>query len=222
MNPTSGYPSSYKSDTFSPDRLIAGEDVISRKVTLVTGENRTRGAVLGQITVGAPTSAPFAGNTGNGVLGSLVIGTAKKPGVYKVVVIEPGANVGTFTVEDPDGITVGRGTVAVAFSAAGAPSFTLADGATDFISGDGFDITVAAGSGKYKLSAAAATDGSQVPDVILSEDCDATAADVDCMIYEKGEFNTNSLTLGAGHTVASVREGLRQKGIRLITPAINA
>ena len=43
--------------------------------------------------------------------------------------------------------------------------FAVADGGTDFIVGDGFDITVAAGSGKYKMALAAAVDGSAVPAV---------------------------------------------------------
>lgn len=72
-------------------------------------------------------------------------------------------------------------------------------------------------SGKYKLSASAATDGSQTPDLILAEAVDATAADTTVLAYERGDFNSNALTLGTGHTVASVREGLRAKGITLLT-----
>ena len=72
-------------------------------------------------------------------------------------------------------------------------------------------------SGKYKLSASAAADGSQTPDLILAEAVDATSADTTVLAYERGDFNSNALTLGAGHTVASVREGLRAKGITLLT-----
>ncbi len=70
-------------------------------------------------------------------------------------------------------------------------------------------------SGKYVLSAAGATDGSQAPDLILAEPADATAGDITAIAYERGDFNQNALVLGAGHTVASVREGLRGKGIFL-------
>lgn len=46
-------PASYSSSAISYDGLIAGEQpVISKKKTLVSGQNLTRGAVLGRITTG--------------------------------------------------------------------------------------------------------------------------------------------------------------------------
>lgn len=71
-------------------------------------------------------------------------------------------------------------------------------------------------SGKTILSLAAAADGSQTPDLILAEDVDATDSDVTALAYERGDFNALAVTLGTGHTVASVREGLRAKGITLL------
>jgi hypothetical protein len=73
-------------------------------------------------------------------------------------------------------------------------------------------------SGKYILSLSAAVDGSQTPDAILAEDCDATGGDKVTVAYFAGGFNTNALVLGAGHTVASITEGLRAKDVHLITP----
>lgn len=70
-------------------------------------------------------------------------------------------------------------------------------------------------SGKYTLSTAAAGDGSQVPSVILAHDCDASAGDRECLVYERGTFNQDALTLGAGHTASSIRDGLRGLGIYL-------
>lgn len=111
---------SFSSATSVQDELIAGElDRVTETVTLITGENRTRGAVLGKITA----------------------------------------------------------------------------------------------SGKWKLSAAAAVDGSEVPRAVLVKDCDATAADKDCSIYRTGEFSEAKLILGAGHTIASIREQLAAVGI---------
>ena len=75
--------------------------------------------------------------------------------------------------------------------------------------------------GKYQLSLSAAADGSQVPDLILGEDCDATSADKPALAYSRGDFNANALTLGTAHTVASITEGLRAKGIALL-PAVSA
>ena len=72
-------------------------------------------------------------------------------------------------------------------------------------------------SGKCVLSASGATDGSQTPDLILAEAVDATGGDTAALAYERGDFSAQAITLGAGHTVASIREGLRAKGITLLT-----
>ena len=72
-------------------------------------------------------------------------------------------------------------------------------------------------TGKWVLSASASTDGSEVPRAILAEDADATAADITTVGYLTGEFNTNAMTFGTGHTAASVKDGLRDLGIFLKT-----
>lgn len=121
--PSNNPSASLTKETYSPDLLVVrGDNLRSEKVTLVTGQNLQRGAVLGKITVG----------------------------------------------------------------------------------------------GKYKLSASAAGDGSQTPNRILAQDCDATAADAEALVYYTGDFNDSQVTLGAGHTVASIREGLRALGIYLL------
>ena len=70
-------------------------------------------------------------------------------------------------------------------------------------------------SGKYNLSLVGAGDGSEVPVAILVVDTDASAGDLAAPIYEAGEFNEAAITFGTGHTVASVRDGLRDLGIHL-------
>lgn len=69
--------------------------------------------------------------------------------------------------------------------------------------------------GKFLLSASAAVDGSEVPDAVLAEDALAAAADVQAVVYFSGDFNETALTLGAGHTVDSIKPGLRGKSIYL-------
>ncbi|MCC5809867.1 MAG: head decoration protein [Ectothiorhodospiraceae bacterium] len=69
---------------------------------------------------------------------------------------------------------------------------------------------------EYVLSLAAAEDGSEEPDLILAEDCDASEEDKPAIAYARGDFNENALTLGTGHTADSIREGLRVKGVFLI------
>lgn len=132
---------------------IANEELcnkVSRTVESAAGigfgQPAFRGAADHGVVVGAAFAATaaavaFAGNTGDGAMGAIVASAGAKAGIYKLTVIEPGANAGTFQVVDPDGVLVGIGAVASAFSAGGL-AFTLADGATDFVAGDGFDITV--------------------------------------------------------------------------------
>lgn len=88
---------------------------------------------------GSASSTAYAGNTGNGTMGTVTVSAGAKEGTYNLEIIEPAANAGKFSVEDPDGVIIGTGTVGVAFSAGGL-AFTLADGATDFVAGDGFTI----------------------------------------------------------------------------------
>jgi hypothetical protein len=164
-------------------------------ITVLSGQNITVPmTVLGKVTVGAATSAAFGGNTGNGTMGAVTLSVGAKAGVYKLTIIEPGSNVGTFIVENPDGVQIGRGVVASAFSAGGL-AFTLADGATDFVAGDGFNITVAAGSGKYVKYNQDATNGSQIAAGIAIDAYDATLADVDGVALVRGcEVADDSLT----------------------------
>lgn len=75
--------------------------------------------------------------------------------------------------------------------------------------------------GKYTLSASASADGSQVPSAIAAEAVDATGGDKQIVVYEAGDFNEDKLILGAGHTVASIRQGLRDLSIFLHNP-VNA
>lgn len=76
-------------------------------------------------------------------------------------------------------------------------------------------LGIVTASDKLRLSASGSADGSQTPDAIAAEDADATGGDVDVLIYRTGEFNQDAVTLGAGHTVASIRQGLRERGIFL-------
>lgn len=69
--------------------------------------------------------------------------------------------------------------------------------------------------GKYKLSAAAAGDGSEVPSVVLIDDIDASGGDKKAAVFLTGEFNDAAISLGAGHTASSVRDPLRALSIFL-------
>lgn len=144
--------------------LSEGSGTISRDtITIAESQVLQAGHPLGRVAAAAlVTFAAVAGNTGNGVLtlASPAFGAAVQPGVYRVVCIEPATNAGSFQVEAPDGVVIGIARVGVAFD--GPVKFTIADGATDFIAGDAFAITVAGVTFEHKALNPAAVDGSQV------------------------------------------------------------
>lgn len=206
-------PSFSSSTAPAPDKLLAGEFPRTMKnAILAITENRARGAVLGEVlTIGA---AVAGANTGNGTVTGIAGKEDLEAGIYTLRCIAAAVNAGTFILTSPTGQRIGRDiTVGVAYTSEHL-DLTINDGATDFVVGDTFTITVTR-SGKYKLSAAAAVDGSNKPSAILVEAVDATAADKDCSIYQTGEFNEDAVVLGAGHTVATVRPFLEARGIYL-------
>ncbi|AWN43161.1 head decoration protein [Methylobacterium durans] len=69
--------------------------------------------------------------------------------------------------------------------------------------------------GKYTLALSASSDGSQVPAVILAEDCNASAGDKVTVAYFAGTFDENACTYGIGVTPATAREPLRDVSILL-------
>lgn len=171
----------------------------SRDVGTMTVENLKAGTVLGRITKGA-ASAVAGSNTGNGAMGAITVGADAVPGAYLLRITAAATNAGTFQLRDPDGDVVGLGTVAAAFSGGGL-SFTLADGGTDFVVGDTFTITVAAGSGKYRAYDPTATNGLEDAVAILWGDADASAADVVATIVTRdAEFTKADLVWGAAVT----------------------
>jgi head decoration protein D len=167
-------------------------------ITIVSGAGVVRaGTVIGRIALGAATPAAVAGNTGNGTIASATVGVGAKAGVYRAVCIEPATDLGKFVIEDPDGITVGVATVGTQFVGGGL-TFTVADGSTDFASGDAFTITVAAGSGKYTPAPASAADGSNVALAVTLYEVDATSADRKvAAIVRDAEVNGNILSYEA-------------------------
>lgn len=170
-------------------------------ITVKTGAGvLAAGTVLGKETVGAANAAAKAGgNTGNGVLTMDAVTPVKqgaKAGIYTVRCIAAAANGGTFRVENPAGDVIGDVLVAATFD--DDIKFSIADGAADFIVGDGFDITVAAGGGKYVASPAAGVTGAESASAVLLDKVDATAADVKAAaITRDAEVNGKLLTYAA-------------------------
>jgi hypothetical protein len=161
--------------------------------------------------VGNPTAASVAngGNTGNSTSSAVTCtGYAPILGNYKVTFIEPTTNLGTFSVEDPNGLEIGHGVVGTAFTGGGI-SFTIADGATDFVSGDQFVVTVAAGSGKWTAWNPSAVDGSQTVAGILYAAKDTTSADKAAVaVARAAEVNASELIWPTGANAATIAAGI--------------
>ncbi len=63
--------------------------------------------------------------------------------------------------------------------------------------------------GEYALSLSAATDGSEDPVVILDAAIDTTGAAAPGIVRLTGQVLGSELTIGTGHTLASVKAALR-------------
>ena len=183
----------------------ANGDRSRENIVVLSGENLKAGHVLGRRlvspTVGA--AAALGTNTGNGTVSAPAVGTnlAVQRGTYRISFIEPVTNLGTFQVFDPSGRYLGDGVVGSAFD--NEISFTISDGAADFVAGDAFSITVTAGTYKYKEYDVADTDGGARASGVLYDNVDASAADKNAVaIVRDAEVRAGDLTWFAGATQA--------------------
>lgn len=152
-----------------PGEAILSEANRSRsRANAVVAESQTilPNALLARVAVaaGVQVAQAFSG-TGNGVLtfASPAVNSRVKDGAYKVTCVTAAVNGGVFRVEDPDGKSLGNATVGAAFNKE--IKFTIADGATDFVVGDEFTLTVSADAEDYQHVAydPDGTDGSETP-----------------------------------------------------------
>jgi hypothetical protein len=163
----------------------AGEEVNYTRAngTLASGTVASvTGQVLGQITLGTPTAAAKdGGNTGNGTCTALSNSATAKLGAYTLTFTSATA----FTVTDPNGDSLPNGVNGAYVS--GQVNFTITAGGAAFVAGDGFVITVVAGSGKYVQVAPAAVDGSQnAAGVLLTPNTATLVADASVAVLVRG------------------------------------
>lgn len=200
------------SDTFTPDRLIAGNlDLVTDQVTVLTGQGvLVRGSLMGERTTSAFAYTAKVGNTGGGALSAAAATGITKPGIYTAHFT--GATAYTLYGPKGDVVFIAAAAGAIAAEQLGV-TFTAAGAA--MVAGDELYCTVS-GDGKAVLSAAAAVDGSQNPTCILGDLTDTTAGDVaNSPIYRAGEFNSNFMTFGVGITAAGVKAALAILGMFL-------
>lgn len=192
----------------------ANGDRSREQITLKSGNNLPTGRVLATVITAqtVASAAKSGGNTGNGTFtldATTPLLYGAKLGVYSLRCIAAATNNGTFRLEDPDGIVLGDivmsgGAATVSEQIKGA----LADGATDFAVGDGFDITVSAITFKDVEFNPAGTDGSQIATGLLYKSTDASSADQRAVsIRRSAEVNDNLVTWKSGTTTAQKAKG---------------
>ena len=103
------------------------------------------------------------------------------------------------------------GTVAVAFSAGGL-AFTLADGSTDFVSGDGFNITVTLTSKKYlQLDKSVATGENIAAGVLYADVTVPDGTDAKGVAFVRDcEANGNELVWPTGISAANKADAIQE------------
>ena len=169
------------------------------------------GTVLGSY-IASPVVTPGAMvGTGNAT-GGTASATANKflqLGTYTVNML----TATTFTVQDPQGESIGTGATTVPFKANGLV-FTITAGGTPAVAGDTLPIVVT-GTTKYKLMETSATDGTQVPSVIVVGDAQGAPHDTTPTVNTDTTFLVlyrgpaavadSSLNFGASVTAGAVR-----------------
>jgi hypothetical protein len=185
--------------------VLLGGWVTAKANIIAAGQNLLKGTVLCEIKSAAEAAAD-AGNTGDGTVGGISVGPLVKKGIYQLI-----CNGSGFNIISPEGEACG-------FAVADQPfisrelNLTISAGASAFIAGDFFTITVS-GTGKYRMVAADSADGTGTAEQVLMLDVDATAADVPSKGWESGEFDAALLIVAEGESPADYRDQMRAKSM---------
>jgi hypothetical protein len=137
---------------------VAAENVtLGDTAVSITAQFGKLGGSTGNVAGTATSAAKSGGNTGTGTLvvdGTTPVLANAIAGVYTARCTVAGTNSATFEVRDPKNDQIGT----VAFSGSGASAtfanqikFAVTDSGTDFVVGDGFDITVVLNAGRVQL-----------------------------------------------------------------------
>lgn len=172
---------------------------------IVRGMNAIVGAyllecILATYAVGEGAIAAVQGNTGNGAPGELTVGDLAQIGVYTLECIEAVENKGTFAVYAPDGSRL-QDLIATTAYDNGHFAVTIAEGDQDFIVGDSFTVTIAAGAGTQVFSVLD-PNGVRLKDLTIGAAYDnghfaVTIADGDTD-FAVGDMFTVTVAAGAG------------------------
>jgi hypothetical protein len=168
------------------------------------------GVIMAKLLASAGAVTADGGNTGDGTVTGFSIAPGGPPlvGDWNLECTYAVANGGVFKLEDPNGnivadnltLRVGAG-LATEFSVGGI-QFIVTDGATDFIAGDKFALTVTDEGGKWVPWVEDALDGSgQAMGVMPSTESATGAEDQNRRMLVAGEVHFLALSVQAGGTV---------------------
>lgn len=217
------------------DLLIVELSHLSRNVvTFVVATAFAMGEVLGRILLGAASSAAkTGGNTGNGTLvldADTPILAGAKVGTYLVRIVRAAvAGVATTpavpaqkalaALHAPDGSVLELFEVATSAGTTVAKqvSFVMTEGATPFAVGDGFDIVIAAGSGRYAPLNPDAVDGTQIAAAVAAQDIAASdTAPKGVVIEYVASLESSALVWPAGISDAEKANAIAQLEERFV------
>ncbi|WP_413052140.1 head decoration protein [Pseudomonas bubulae] len=197
-----------QAQVYSPDQLISdARSLVTQPVLLASGDLK-RGTVLGQQTENPVQVVSGAGNTGDGVIGSITLGPAIKTGGYQLIATA----ITKFNVISPAGDVLGVATAGTPFVHAEI-TLTITAGGVAFKVADSFTLNVFDAVGTYVECVRTATDGSQYPLAILVDDADATDGPVTAGAYLSGEFNAARLIYGATWSLPALVSAMRPYGL---------
>jgi head decoration protein D len=208
---------------YFPDQLIAGGSMYVTQPIVLAAGTLPRGSVLGKqtnfsIIATANGAGTNGANTGTGTVGSYISEPGRDFGNYVVLFTGTGSTA-AFSVTDPEGNSLGTGNVGTAFVGSFGGSaeigFTITNGGTNFIVGDGFLLNQIQSTGNYILSLTGASDGSQTPVAILADAADASLGPVRTGAYLFGEFNQNAVSYDSSWSLPALASAMRAFGIFL-------
>jgi hypothetical protein len=173
--------------------------------------------------VDAITATADVGNTGDGTFtaASVIAGDIiPLVGDYNLECVAAVANGGVFKLEDPNGailandLTMTVGALAATIFYVAGMTFTITDGATDFIVGDKAALTVAV-DGDVVIFDEDGIGGAQIPSQVLTYEVTTTgAADVAARTLVGGRVRREKLVIDAGGTVTDrMVDSLQDYGI---------
>jgi len=139
-------------------------------------------------------------------VGSITVGPLVKKGVYQLI-----CNGSGFNIISPEGDACGYAVADEPFTSREL-NLTITAGTAAFVAGDFFTITVS-GTGKHKMVAADATDGTGTAEQVLMLDVDALEADMPSKGWESGEFDAALLIVPEGESIAAYRDQMRVKSM---------